>query len=614
MRKHLEIIRQIDDPELRDIHLQMFRSKMARLASESGIGGVPNEGDYIVARILDDPITTERDAALKGLFFNTNPSTEITEAAKGVALARQLKDQTLTDIGRMLDEHDTLGAAIADNPHVFTDIVKRELGVQDTEDAQWFTETSKGKVLSENGRRKFAQVLMGKVFQDTSVMEALQGTPAYTSIERAVINIIRMKATKNEPMVQKIIEAVHAAKTTWNTGIAGEGVADRWEATYDPKATSFDFAVTDIPPMPDKVVEAVWRSIHAGPRTLSDRVKAFNETDRPSQGDRLMFDTQEHKLETPVELFNRVFKKEIKEVNYTRERKREDSITEAEYNAALENRGTLSDQEVKEAERVEQGLPPEERRKTGMAALRERIDKMTPEEKNRAIEQLHEKLHTDELTGLPNKAAFDAAEEQGKAAVIGVSDMTGLKAFNDEYGQAAGDKALKAMGEALKRAGLDAYRIHGDEIAYRADSEGELRTKIEQAREILRNTGIAVEKAGIHNVFTGVDISYGMGKDYAEADRAMSEAKKARKTKRGEFGDIKATGSITIPPDPKPYKTEEDAAKYRSKIADRKNSRRCSQRTSMKTSMTHCMACLVLTIAGGRSEPQVLRMSKSTQP
>lgn len=549
MRKHLEIINQLTDPDLKEIHLTVFRSRMAKLASEAGIGGYPiDDRNYVVARILDEPITTERDAALKGLFFNSSPSTEITEAAKGVALARQLTERSLADIGRMLDEHDTLGAAIADNPHVFTDIVKRELGVQDTEDALWFTDTDKGKVLSENGRRKFAQVLMGKVFQDTSVMESLQGTPTYTAIERAVINIIRMKATKNEPLVDKIIEATHAARTTWNTGVAGEGIADRWEATYDPKAMTFDFATYTPPPMPDKMVEAIWRSMHAGPRTLSDRVKAFNETDRPSKSTGLDFEQQAAKLETPVELFNRVFKSELAKVNFAREKSKANTITEAEYNAAMENRGSLSEPEIKEAERVEKGLPPEERRKTAMAALREKIDRMSPEEKNRTIEQLHQKVHTDELTGLPNKAAFDAAEEQGKAAVIGVSDMAGLKAFNDEYGQAAGDEALKAMGEALKRAGLDAYRIHGDEIAYRADSEQELRTKLEQAREILKNTGIAVEKAGVHDTFKGVDISYGIGKDYAEADRGMSEAKKARKTKRGEFGDIKATGKMEPPP------------------------------------------------------------------
>jgi GGDEF domain-containing protein len=551
MRKHLEILRQMDNPEMRDIALLSFRTRMAQLARENGIPGMPQDGrDYAVVRILDSPITTYRDAALKGMFFNSSPSTDITEAAKGVALARQLTDSTLTDIGVMLDKHDTLGAAIAASPKVFADIVRNELGVPSTENTQWFVPDK--DILSESGRRKFAQVLMGRIFQDTSVMSDLgESSPsAYSAIEKASINIIRMKATKNEPMVDKIIQAVHAAATTATARIEGETNVDRWATTYSPEARYLGDMGTNPPPEPDKVTEAIWRAIYGGPRTLSDRVKEFNATDRPSLGTRFAFDTDDEaqKLETPTELFNRVFKKEITAINFRREKSKNNTITEAEYNAAMENRGNLSDQEVKEAERVEQGLPPEERRKSEMAALRGRIDKMSPEEKNRAIEQLHQRLHTDELTGLPNKAAFDATEEQGKAAVIGVSDMAGLKAFNDEYGQAAGDKALKAMGEALKRAGLEAYRIHGDEIAYRAGSEEQLRSKLEEARTILKNTGIAVEKAGVHDTLTGVDISYGMGKDYAEADKAMSEAKKTRKTKRGEFGDIKATGKMEPPP------------------------------------------------------------------
>ena len=348
MRKHLEVLKQIDNVELREAALAGFRARMAILAREVGVPGLPLDGDYVVVRLLDDPITTRRDAATKGMVFNTSPSQDIGEAAKGVALAKQLKDETLADIGRMLDEHDTLGAAITANPQVFTDIVRRELGVPSTEWPLWFNETKAGSVLSESGRRKFAQVLFGKILDDTSVMEALQGTPALTSIEKAVINIVRMKATKNAPMVEKIIEAIHAAKQTWETGIAGEGLADRWQATYDPKATSFDFAAVTPPPMPDKVVEAIWRAIHAGSRTLSDRVKAYNETDRPSQGGLLAFEEEKQKLETPTELFNRVFAKEINKQGVGKKR---DVITEAEFNAAMENRGNLSDEAVAEAKR-----------------------------------------------------------------------------------------------------------------------------------------------------------------------------------------------------------------------------------------------------------------------
>lgn len=84
--------------------------------------------------------------------------------------------------------------------------------------------------------------------------------------------------------------------------------------------------------------------------------------------------------------------------------------------------------------------------------------------------------YEDELTGLPNRRAFDERLAgllglarrgiQGFALVL--LDMDGLKTLNDRHGHLAGDQALKALGRALQsstRANDLASRWGGDEYA-----------------------------------------------------------------------------------------------------------------------------------------------------
>jgi diguanylate cyclase (GGDEF)-like protein len=91
---------------------------------------------------------------------------------------------------------------------------------------------------------------------------------------------------------------------------------------------------------------------------------------------------------------------------------------------------------------------------------------------DRAVRLRHEALH-DALTGLPNRRAFlarltrEVARADGQLAVI-LCDMDNLKLVNDRHGHHAGDRALKALADALRK-GLrrsdDAYRLGGDEFA-----------------------------------------------------------------------------------------------------------------------------------------------------
>src|SRR5437879_5721047 len=91
---------------------------------------------------------------------------------------------------------------------------------------------------------------------------------------------------------------------------------------------------------------------------------------------------------------------------------------------------------------------------------RRRVAQMSPEEMQR-------ELLTSEVTGLPNRRAFD---EAGAAVAIGMSDVDGLKAVNDKYGYDAGNALLKAKADALLEAGLEAYHDKGDEFLCRGNN------------------------------------------------------------------------------------------------------------------------------------------------
>jgi diguanylate cyclase (GGDEF)-like protein len=82
---------------------------------------------------------------------------------------------------------------------------------------------------------------------------------------------------------------------------------------------------------------------------------------------------------------------------------------------------------------------------------------------------------TDELTGLPNRRAFDARAElelarmrrSGTPTTVAFLDVDGFKGVNDDHGHAAGDEVLRRIGRTLRsrvRATDLAARLGGDEF------------------------------------------------------------------------------------------------------------------------------------------------------
>lgn len=113
--------------------------------------------------------------------------------------------------------------------------------------------------------------------------------------------------------------------------------------------------------------------------------------------------------------------------------------------------------------------------------------------------------NTDALTGLPNRRAYSRqfpvfvqAPDDGFVRAVGMMDVDNFKAYNDLYGHAAGDDALRTIGTIL-RASLKAaddlvFRIGGEEflIACRGRTFAEACSFFETIRH-------GVEKAAIQH-------------------------------------------------------------------------------------------------------------------
>jgi GGDEF domain-containing protein len=154
-------------------------------------------------------------------------------------------------------------------------------------------------------------------------------------------------------------------------------------------------------------------------------------------------------------------------------------------------------------------------------------------------EEMQRELLTSEVTGLPNRRAFD---EAGVALAVAMCDVDGLKALN-KHGYEIGNAVLRTMADALCEAGLEAYHDKGDEFLCRDNDKKQLNAKLQRAKAILRGRTIPVQRADGSNVsIRGADFSYGVGKDLNEAELRLKSDKTCRqnsgKIARGELRGI----------------------------------------------------------------------------
>ena len=182
-----------------------------------------------------------------------------------------------------------------------------------------------------------------------------------------------------------------------------------------------------------------------------------------------------------------------------------------------------TDRRANEAERARIDALPKDARDAEIAALRARV------------QELEQGARTNQLTGLPNKAAFEADEALGWPAVVAI-DMDGLKRLNDTVGHENADAVLRALGRELDALASDSIRFYhrsGDEFAARFKNKADAETVMAELQSDLEGLKamLVVEVAGQpaqEYEYRGIGISYGLGATYEAADLAANEQKRER--------------------------------------------------------------------------------------
>ena len=135
----------------------------------------------------------------------------------------------------------------------------------------------------------------------------------------------------------------------------------------------------------------------------------------------------------------------------------------------------------------------------------------------------------DPLTRLWNRMVFyeDCKKQKNALSAVASIDMNGLKKTNDDLGHAAGDRALKMVGNALRSVmnrKVSAYRIGGDEfmILFLHSSEEEIQQSVVAFLEEVRRVGLSVA-IGVSSKAEGFDTLEEMIRN---SDRRMYEDKR----------------------------------------------------------------------------------------
>ncbi|MEU4621944.1 GGDEF domain-containing protein [Actinoplanes sp. NPDC023801] len=164
----------------------------------------------------------------------------------------------------------------------------------------------------------------------------------------------------------------------------------------------------------------------------------------------------------------------------------------------------------------------------------------------RLMAGLHHQAHHDVLTGMPNRAAFQAvagralaSAPDGRYTAILLLDLDGFKTVNDTLGHAAGDALLVTVaarfGPALG-SGDTAARLGGDEFVVLLPGLAAAAQADEAAQRILDGIGAPMTLAGREyrvRASIGIAVCHGRGHDLDRllqiADTALYRAKNAGK-------------------------------------------------------------------------------------
>ena len=162
-------------------------------------------------------------------------------------------------------------------------------------------------------------------------------------------------------------------------------------------------------------------------------------------------------------------------------------------------------------------------------------------------------LRTSDLTGLPNKKAFD--EDAGKWKSIVAFDLDNFKAFNSLLGHEAVDKGvLPNIGATLAKvqgneADFKIYHRSGDEFAIGVKEGVDPEAIAQQVKTALDSTVLQVNgidektKQPVAVTIHGIGATHGTGSDYKAADAAAGAESNRRRT-AGEKQDLRGSNAL----------------------------------------------------------------------
>ncbi|MFA6187821.1 MAG: EAL domain-containing protein [Sulfuricurvum sp.] len=149
--------------------------------------------------------------------------------------------------------------------------------------------------------------------------------------------------------------------------------------------------------------------------------------------------------------------------------------------------------------------------------------------------RLDTQLHTDALTGLPNRKSLLEHIEKKKYVAVLLLNIDNFKETNDLYGHEVGDKILQEVGEAIKLIiedySLHLYKMHSDEYALALDKYvkvEEFNVMCQMIIDRLHTLNYEIDDITIFITFSmGADICFEDGCDLVgRADMALKTAKK----------------------------------------------------------------------------------------
>ena len=220
------------------------------------------------------------------------------------------------------------------------------------------------------------------------------------------------------------------------------------------------------------------------------------------------------------------------------------AIEMAEYQSVVD--GLAQEAEDGESESSSETPRPTEKLLDANRRLRERLNsaEATLREQSEELEAVVTQAHTDSLTSLPNRRAFDAEldrriaeyRRKGTPLSIVIIDVDHFKSFNDRYGHLVGDRVLRLVAQTLHETTRDsdlATRFGGEEFAIiLPDTMGDVANlAAERIRVAIETNEMLIDRQVLQITVSG-GVAYAQQGDVASslierADVALYRAKEA---------------------------------------------------------------------------------------